>query len=629
MAKPAKIKATHDELVQAAHGHMRAAREEGARVTPDLMDHAYGQMANKYSNGFDEIDKALEAAYAKHKGLKENILGAAGDPSIDIENPETKARVNSLLGQALETSFLTPYMGIERISNVLAKFHIPIPKSTFLEGDHGYKVFEVNQFGTKFGMNDQGEVVQKDGCSCSIYFEYQLNDSGEFDIFAEIVSEEELDEILDDVEDEEEEMNEEMVTEAKIPKPDLNALRAAVKHLRVTIKTEKEKQAAKKMKKKVAVAPPSAPKKDVPSKKASIKRIISKAAKIKKATPKKPSSAAIVKAAAAVKKKPAVKKAAPKADKKVIVRKASVKATPIAAKPKPKTKDKPKDKAKQAAPKAPVKAAAKPKTTKKKITEPKKKSAVAKAAIKKVKAKTTAPMAPKPAAAKAPEAPKISLYKKASVEPKAELPKVVQKVSSHAPMAPKVPEKPRNAFEIAWDKSAAGPNHTHPHNARALKDIAHAEMQKAVSKAKSKEDYDALNGDYARRMGMIRSLGHHYSETAPYDHIKKHIQDGHIEPDHVILNNMHATTKREYAIGTINKRTHDSRLRTLNRLSKIVHGTTTTPLLPGVDPDNDSKYKSVRKLHQMLGKITRKTPVKVFSEQTMEKALEIMNKKVV
>lgn len=552
--------------------------------------------------------------------IQENILGAGGDPSIDIENPETKARVNALLGQALETSFLTPYMGIERISNVLAKFHIPIPKSTFLEGDHGYKVFEVNQFGSKFGMNDQGEVVQKDGCSCSIYFEYQLNDSGEFDIFAEIVSEEELDEILDDVEDEEEEMNEEMVTEAKLSPEEVKALRTAMKHLRVTVK-----KAVAKKKPKMAVAPPSAPKKDVPSKKASIKRIVSKAAKIKKAAPKKPSSAAIVKAAAAVKKKPAVKKAAPKAEKKVIVRKASVKATPIAAKPKPKTKDK----AKPASPKAPVKATAKPKTTKKKITEPKKKSAVAKAAIKKVKAKTTAPMVPKPAAAKAPEAPKISLYKKAEVAPKAELPKVVQKVSSHAPMAPKVPEKPRNAFEIAWDKSAAGPNHTHPHNARALKDIAHAEMQKAVSKAKSKEDYDALNGDYARRMGMIRSLGHHYSETAPYDHIKKHIQDGHIEPDHVILNNMHSTTKREYAIGTINKRTHDSRLRTLNKLSKIVHGTTTTPLLPGVDPDNDSKYKSVRKLHQMLGKITRKTPVKVFSEQTMKKALEIMNKKVV
>ena len=480
--------------------------------------------------------------------IQENILGAAGDPSVDIENPEVKTQVNSLLGRALETSFITPYMGIERISNVLSRYHIPVPKSSFLEGDHGYKVFDVVQFGHKFGMNDQGEVVQKDECSCSLYFEYQLNDDGEFDIFAEIVSQEELDEILNDVEAEE---NEERLDEAASQKASKALARILRKEkIKKTVRIlnrNLRKETAKK-----APAPAEEPKRKVTSKK-----------------------------------------------------KLTSKTLPLPEKPKAKKEE--------------------PKKVEPKKKEPKKVE-VAKKAVKRIRdMKKTEP--PKKAAAPAKPSKSI-LFKREQKAPAAEKPKVAQKVMAHHPIAPKVPEKPRNAFEIAWDKSAAGPSHTHPRNMKDLADVAYAEQQKDLRKASTKADYDKLNNEYSRRMSMIRSLGHNYTETAPYDHIKKHIEDGILDPDHVILANMHHATKRDHAIGKITKSVHDSRLKTINKLSKIVHGTTEVPAIPGINPDSDSKHKSIRKFHQVLGKFTKKAPVKVFTEQTMEKALEIMNKKV-
>lgn len=636
-----------------------------------------------------------------HMDIKENILGVGGDKSIDIELPEVKAEVNSQLGQALEVDFLTPYMAIERISNVLSKFHIPIPKATFLEGDHGFKVFDVIQFGHKFGMNDQGEVVQKDECSCSIYFEYQLNTSGTYDVFAEIVTEEELAEILSDVEEEEniQESTQNLTEMAKLSPEEVEALRLAMRHLRTSIKKaiKKKPSAMKRIAKtviktknpkkikaiiskvaknkktgKVSKPAPTVKKKPLaPKPKPSVKKkpklTVKRKVAIKKVAqkaltpkPKKPKAKPVVKAktvdkpkkkltvrrkkvavktmpktAASVKRKPktvAVKpkvKAEKKAPKKIIRRKkASVKETPKAPKPKKRVLK----------PKEPV---ATKKPVKSKVTKPSRKKVVTTAAVKKVVAKrklTPSVPAPKePLKNYEPKKPTVSLYKASSIGKKVEIPAPAQSAPKTAtfssppkeegPAKIKEPPKPRNAFEIAWDKSAAGPNHTHPQNAKHLRDIAHAEMQKHVARAQGQGDYDALNNLYSKRMGMIKKLGHHYTETAPYDHIVQHIKKGTLEPDHVILSNMHAATKREHAIGAIDDKQHRQRLHTLNKLSKIVHGTKETTLIPGVDPDSDSKHKSIRRLHGLLSKFTRNKPVKVFSEQQiMENALEIMNK---
>ena len=84
----------------------------------------------------------------------------------------------------------------------------------FLEKTSGYDVFPADQFGEKIGMNNDGEVVTASQSTLSIYFEWQLNSDGEYDIFCSIVTEDELNELLDNEEDEpeEEEMNEEKKT---------------------------------------------------------------------------------------------------------------------------------------------------------------------------------------------------------------------------------------------------------------------------------------------------------------------------------------------------------------------------------------------------------------------------------
>jgi hypothetical protein len=91
---------------------------------------------------------------------------------------------------------------MEMIRKVLAPFSIFPPQTNFLDGDSGHEVFPISQFGNKMGMTNDGTVVVKNYDPYYIYFEYQMNDMGSFDIFCEIVEESELQEILDDIESE-------------------------------------------------------------------------------------------------------------------------------------------------------------------------------------------------------------------------------------------------------------------------------------------------------------------------------------------------------------------------------------------------------------------------------------------
>ena len=121
---------------------------------------------------------------------------------IDVSDPAARDNINTLLTGALGLCFLTPYIALEKVRKVLAYYHIFLPKTTFLEGDRGVEVFTVNQFGKLSGMKDSGEVVTKVDSPLSLYFEYKMNDRGMFDIFCEIVTDEELDDLIDNVEDE-------------------------------------------------------------------------------------------------------------------------------------------------------------------------------------------------------------------------------------------------------------------------------------------------------------------------------------------------------------------------------------------------------------------------------------------
>lgn len=170
---------------------------------------------------------------------------------IDIENSSVRDGLNSQIAGVTAGKFVTPYIALERVSKALANYHISIPRHSFLEGDSGMFVWPINQFGIKFGQNIDGTFVQdgevlKDTSKgihpegednkvvsepnrdvskpFSVFFEYRQSDCGMFNVFCEVVSQDELDEILADLEaelndegeeeEDEEELNEEAVDEA-------------------------------------------------------------------------------------------------------------------------------------------------------------------------------------------------------------------------------------------------------------------------------------------------------------------------------------------------------------------------------------------------------------------------------
>ena len=154
--------------------------------------------------------------------LNEETNPFSGTPEgfVGIEDSATRDYLNSLLAGITAGRFLTPYIALERISKALANYHIFPPRTSFLEGDSGSAIWPVNQFGGKFGMNNDGEVVTAPTSDYSIYFEYRMSDAGTFVVFCEVVSQDELDEILADVEEEMNDEGEDDLNEAVLAGPE-------------------------------------------------------------------------------------------------------------------------------------------------------------------------------------------------------------------------------------------------------------------------------------------------------------------------------------------------------------------------------------------------------------------------
>ena len=132
--------------------------------------------------------------------LKEEVVPASFVDSgkMNIDDDAVRDNINILLGGTLASCVLTPYIALEKARKVLAYFHIHLPAIRFMEGDHGVQVFDAEQFGTPVGMTNDGKVVTKTVCPYSIYFEYKQNDNGMFNIFCEIVTQDELDDLIND-----------------------------------------------------------------------------------------------------------------------------------------------------------------------------------------------------------------------------------------------------------------------------------------------------------------------------------------------------------------------------------------------------------------------------------------------
>ena len=125
---------------------------------------------------------------------------------VGIDNGPVRDNINLLLANVTTMPYSTPYHAMEAVRRVLVSFHISLPATNFMSGEAGHEAFPINQFGKKMGVLPTGDVVTQMPSAYYVYFEYEMNDRGSFDIFCEIVDEEELNDILDDVEDEESEI---------------------------------------------------------------------------------------------------------------------------------------------------------------------------------------------------------------------------------------------------------------------------------------------------------------------------------------------------------------------------------------------------------------------------------------
>lgn len=136
--------------------------------------------------------------------LNENIMPFAQTEKgfVGVDNGAVRDNINMLLSRATAMSVSSPYHAMEAVRKVLATYHIFIPNTNFLDGDSGHEIFTVNQFGDKYGFDVNGDMRIKIGSPYHIYFEYAMNDHGRFDVFSEIVTDDELEEILADFEEE-------------------------------------------------------------------------------------------------------------------------------------------------------------------------------------------------------------------------------------------------------------------------------------------------------------------------------------------------------------------------------------------------------------------------------------------
>jgi hypothetical protein len=141
--------------------------------------------------------------------LKEEVLPTVqvSDGGLDIEKPVVRAAINAALAGVTSQPAVTPYVVFNRISKLLAQYHIVLPRK-FLEGDKGVEVFEIRQFGHRMGMTDSGEFVNHVPSTHYLFLQYGILSpfgityakplvGGMFKVTARLVDRAELDKLLD------------------------------------------------------------------------------------------------------------------------------------------------------------------------------------------------------------------------------------------------------------------------------------------------------------------------------------------------------------------------------------------------------------------------------------------------
>jgi hypothetical protein len=116
---------------------------------------------------------------------------------FDMDEP-IRAEINSELAYMTTGTFVTPYNALAGVAMVLAKYNIFVPRMETLNGNEGHKTWPL-QMTKPIGADENGNVNLKAVIPYHLFFEYVLDDGGWYQIFCEIVNNEELEEILTDI----------------------------------------------------------------------------------------------------------------------------------------------------------------------------------------------------------------------------------------------------------------------------------------------------------------------------------------------------------------------------------------------------------------------------------------------
>jgi hypothetical protein len=124
------------------------------------------------------------------------MIVQTGVNSKGFDNPLTVQLLNTQLAKTTSHSFITPYIALGAISRVLAYANIILPQYVFLDKEEGEVVFDATHFGKVGGINLDGTKAESKEPDHFVYFSYEMNDEGYYDVFAALVTTDELEDIM-------------------------------------------------------------------------------------------------------------------------------------------------------------------------------------------------------------------------------------------------------------------------------------------------------------------------------------------------------------------------------------------------------------------------------------------------
>jgi len=129
-----------------------------------------------------------------------------GHDSKGLDNETFRQSINSSLAKATARPFLTPYIGYGCVQRILALAAVQLPQTIFLDKTGGDVVFAANQFGQKSRWDICDPTAKEFGATRSqteaddktfhVYFCYEQEENGNYEVFAAIVNSSELKKLL-------------------------------------------------------------------------------------------------------------------------------------------------------------------------------------------------------------------------------------------------------------------------------------------------------------------------------------------------------------------------------------------------------------------------------------------------